>query len=238
MPQPATHFAWTVPADGYRWADLESAGVVAKPGRWLTAGCHPAGGARLYRPLVEHSGLCRILADTEPSEAGMQAFADRYRPARRGRRDDPAAGDADRRPGRRRREAGVWPADPAAALGHRALGAGHGRRRRALAPAHPLGPEGGWVGYDSHLGLAPGAPPPAGGARARDDLERQTQGPAGEVLQHGDVVRPAFIWVGQKVNEALKDRVSPQLRWNQARTALSLQLVPSSLGGALWLQLA
>ena len=66
----------------------------------------------------------------------------------------------------------------------------------------------------------------------------QIHGLAGEALQPGDVVRPALILVRQKINEALKERVSPQLCWNQPRTALSLQLVPSSLVAALWLQLA
>ena len=216
-------------------------GVEAKAGRWLTAGL-PMGEAvphRRYRPLVEHSGLCRILADTEPSEAGVLAFADRYG----------LLGEGDEMIQLR-----VTPTGSVLGVGERlavwvrqilllrwvielweqAMAGDVERLRQHIL----WSTDGGWVGYDSHLGLAPGAPPPPEG-RVWDMIwNAQIHGLAGEALQPGDVVRPALILVRQKINEALKERVSPQLCWNQPRTALSLQLVPSSLVAALWLQLA
>ena len=238
MPQPATHFTWIVATAGYRWLDTESAGLEAKPGRWLTAD-QPAGGARVYRPLLEHSGLCRILADTEPTEVGVLAFADQFGLL--------GAGDAmiqvqatpagalvgtgetlavwQRQIGRLRMVIELWEAAVAGDV-------------ERLAQHILWAPDASWVAYDTHA-----ASPPESGPRplgwGRETIWRlQIDGPAGEALKVGDLVRPAFMWVGQKVNEVLKEEVSPQLRWNADRTALSLQLVPRSLAGALWLQLA
>src|SRR4051794_6788740 len=77
MPEPWHQFAQRVAVAGYRWKDLHTAGLQARSGRWLTPR-DPDGYARLDRPLAEHSGLCRNLAAIEPTEPGVQAFADQF----------------------------------------------------------------------------------------------------------------------------------------------------------------
>ena len=60
----------------------------------------------------------------------------------------------------------------------------------------------------------------------------------GEPFQPGDLVGPALSVVRHHVNKQLEERAAPRLAWSAERPALELRLEPSSLLGALWLQLA
>jgi hypothetical protein len=183
--------------------------------------------------------LCCILAATEPSEAGVQAFADQFGLLGTGAEmiqvKQTAMGSV------------VGIGEPLSVwrhlIGHlRAVielweqaVAGDVER---LAQHIRWSPDGPWVAYDTHAATqigADGPPPDWGGEMIW--MER-LHGPLHEAMKPGDLVRPAFTWVAQKVNEALKDGVATQLGWNAERTALRLQLMPTSLAGAVWLQLA
>ena len=54
----------------------------------------------------------------------------------------------------------------------------------------------------------------------------------------GDLVKPALHYVQSVINKQLQGRASPGLLWDTDRERLGLYIIPDSLIGALWLQLA
>lgn len=84
-------FLWQVPESGFEWIDArmpagakEAWKLVAAETRDWTIGRSlvelPSSRAQVYEPLQDHPALCRIFADTDPSESGILVFANRYGP--------------------------------------------------------------------------------------------------------------------------------------------------------------
>jgi hypothetical protein len=238
MPEPAHQFVHRVAAAGYGWIDAETAAVESHAGRWLTPR-EPGRNARTYAPLAEHSGLCRILAATEPSEAGVRAFADSFGLLGMGTEmiqiQRTATGSA------------VGIGEPLSAwqqqigylrsvieLWEHAVAGDVERLSEHILWA----PDGTWVAFDTHAATPIGTDGPPLGWGRETIWNRRPHGPPEEALKPGDLVRPALTWVAQTINRFLKDEVATELRWNAERTALKLQLMPRNLAGAAWLQLA
>ena len=60
-----------------------------------------------------------------------------------------------------------------------------------------------------------------------------------ERFQHGDVLKPARLYLQEVVNKSLAELVAPRLLWKAPdRNEMGLFMVPSTLIGCLWLQLA
>jgi hypothetical protein len=60
-----------------------------------------------------------------------------------------------------------------------------------------------------------------------------------ERFQHGDILKPARFYLQEVVNKSLAELVSPRLLWKAPdRNEMGLFMVPSTLIGCLWLQLA
>jgi len=60
-----------------------------------------------------------------------------------------------------------------------------------------------------------------------------------ERFEYGDVLKPARFYLQEVVNESLAKSVAPRLLWKAPdRNEMGLYMVPSSLIGCLWLQLA
>jgi hypothetical protein len=238
MPEPWHQFAQEVALAGYRWKDLDTSSVQTRSGRWLTPR-DPDGHARVDRPLAEHSGLCRILAATEPSEAGVQAFADQFGLLGTGAEmlqvKQTATGAVvgigeplsawQHQIGRLRSVIDVW---------EQAVAGDVERLARHIRWAA----DGTRVDYVTDAAVQVGADGPPPGWEGETIWMERHDGPLEEAVKPGDLVRPAFTWVARRVNQALKDAVATQLGWNAERTALRLQLMPRSLAGAAWLQLA
>jgi hypothetical protein len=60
-----------------------------------------------------------------------------------------------------------------------------------------------------------------------------------ERFEHGEVLKPARLYLQEVTNQSLARLVAPQLLWKASdRNQMGLFMVPSSLIGCLWLQLA
>jgi hypothetical protein len=60
-----------------------------------------------------------------------------------------------------------------------------------------------------------------------------------ERIEHGEVVKPARLYLQEVVNQSLVELVAPRLLWKAPdRNEMGLFLVPSTLIGGVWLQLA
>ena len=60
-----------------------------------------------------------------------------------------------------------------------------------------------------------------------------------ERFEHGEVLKPARLYLQEVVNHSLAELVAPRLLWKAPdRNEMGLFLVPSTLIGGLWLQLA
>ena len=84
MPDIPLQFLWRVAKGGYRWLDTRPGFEPHQPRQPFLTDSRPIGaeGFRVlqYRPLAAFPGLFRVFADTEPSQDGIKAFADRFGP--------------------------------------------------------------------------------------------------------------------------------------------------------------
>lgn len=265
----ATVFFVEVPTAGFQWVDAERAptadrtqaelGEVA--GRYLTAGCaYAATDVIRYDPRKAQPALFHLLAEIEPSEAGVLAFASRY-----GHLEAPpylklislpekleAAGTP--RP-YRVMELGygepleVW-ADHIFAM-RRVLElweAASAATNPAREPWDTAGSDRERVGRETLAARltwceARGPYGPRITYHGEDGTE--TAVPCAEILDllglpSGDLVFAARYLIQQELNARLDNRTRVRQVWGTPRGThrLELAIVPAGLAGAIWLQLA
>lgn len=223
------YFRWQVALGGYCWLDLDAPSgklrVMATglaDGLWTTE----------YRPLEDPdtSGLFRIFAEAEDSEAGFLAFANKYGSLLE--RGDPGETSMFTVQG--------WP-------GHEP-GAGWGERletwatevhdmRRCVQLWDALRNQNLPMLRDSmevHCERAGGAwvVPRDGGQHVYLPEEVATQAPG------VDLVKAAYIYIAALSNERLGEHTAPRLLYSPKKQRPLVFLMPRNLLGALWLQFA
>jgi hypothetical protein len=240
-------FRWSVPEDGYRWVQAcvyvtqGEASRLEDVSRWvLTSGLATGMHYRKwqYAPLQNNSGLFRTFAQLpmENRDAILE-FANRYGQLGIGRLTDIeveqdqkiVAGfwgetweDWKQAIEEMRRAVEVWRlVDARDRVGLSRLI----RRKNEL-----------WI-YDSHPELrdvetpeAFAVPPPG---RVSEKID-----PVLDLFTPDDVFTPAEFLVQRWINQHLKGRATPQLRYDPDRGRRVLQIIPESLLSAMWLQFA
>jgi hypothetical protein len=225
MRQPSSpfQFFWQVPKGGHHWAE----GCLPGEATPQSVLCWQSPTGREYAPLQEHTGLFREFAGTGETPEAVLAFANRYGSLGIARPLSPPPGS---------REPRVYGEPFAEWCAH----------IRALREQVNLGDmvRRGDVERLAQLvlwqkGTAPGERLCV--VYPRSYTEPQSAhlgGGQGEPFHPGDVIGPALASLQTNVNGHLQGRVSPQLLHIPRRGEMGLYLVPSSLLGALWLQLA
>ena len=239
-------FNWHVAESGYRWLDhgsTEFVGTVGTP-PFLTeapASEQSSPWLRQYRPLEEFSGLFRVFAGTELTRVAILAFANRFGPLG-GNLSIPIVENVQK----------TQPIDFGEML------FAWGQEIRAMWDVVKL-----WdlVRKADHMGLRECIvwsekprmvvyEPPLGttarGMTIRSGPARALAVIAGENLRSdlfesfrpGDLVEPAYWYLRHIVNEHLKDRASARLLQSRQGNRPTVNLIPTGLIGALWLQCA
>jgi hypothetical protein len=232
-------FAWPVPDAPYRLVDLDYESPSVMRGTYLTTGVtkeYASFRARWYEPLVQHSGLFREFADLE-SEETIVRFASSYG----------ALG------GQLRQDIFVSPAERA---DHPVLCDGELLKRwwseiRAMRDAIQLWE---WVRAEDVDSLAGYLAPreidlnqvPIGALpfeEANKRYPRTLLGSESRLARYarfapGDVLGPALAAVQDEINIRLEYETAGLLLWDPSERQHTLRIVPRSLRGALWLQLA
>jgi hypothetical protein len=247
MPDIPLQFPWRIAQTGYRWLDTRPALEPHEPRQLFLTDGRPLGaqGHRVkeYLPLSAYTGLFREFADTEPSQAGINAFADRFGPLGRNvAREIPLSDQRNPRgePLGAGESLAAWNEEIltmrlAIELWEAARNGDIGRLERVIFWKE----DGSGVQIKSHPDLARGQlpEPPAhvergwiAAAHLDDDVHRR--------FIQGDLVKPALHYVQSKINAKLEGRASPRLLWDKNRERLGLYIVPDGLVGALWLQFA
>jgi hypothetical protein len=253
MPTELFEFSWEVPPQGYEW-------VYAKPGTGPTRALQVhsraekrkaslylvpsspemTGPMRRYQPLIQETGLFQILADTETTEAGILAFANRY-----GRLGDTGMdivrASQTKHPQstvRRGESYDAW-MDTILALRFciRLWRLAKENDRRSL-PQYIR-----WLADDEVVCASDpqwftvplNTPIPAG---HRSWKIRLDWAPGfREHIHPGDMILPALYSVQFEINRHLSG-VGATLLWNRTHTRQELCFVPLHLSSALWLQFA
>jgi len=243
-------FHWEVPEGGFHWVDARPQGgnvleavaaadatehtlpVLIRQSAWLQP-------SRRYAPLVEETGLFRILAEVELSREGLLAFANRYGWLGNTRVTvfDPkfeGPGQIACRPGE------LWRAWMEAVKSlHLAV------HLWEMARAHDkagLAQHVRWVDEDlvycfsdphwTNSPIEDSLPP---GERCWN-IRRSTEDQFLNICP-GDLVVPALYCVQFEMNRQLQD-TSARLLWNRSHTRQELCFVPPHLLAAVWLQFA
>jgi len=111
------------------------------------------------------------------------------------------------------------------------------RWQDAVPPrGHSLGGVAGWV-YDSHPDLPPIWVDPVRGAPSPQRTTQLIQ-PVLDLFRPGDVLVPASFMVQRWINNHLQEHVAPRLVYQLDRGKRVMQIVPSNLLSAMWLQFA
>jgi hypothetical protein len=236
MADEMTDFLWRVSTSGYKWSDLEAAPLMnadALEGkiRVLTDGV-PLGvqyAFSRYTPLLEFSGLFRTFAlDTEPTEDGILAFANKY--GTLGLQASVLIPSLD---GRSNVGAGETLASWTGELLDMRLAVNlwDAARHRNTSG---LGRLVHWNDYGVYYQPDASRFAAIAGKDTRPDILAR--------LERGDLIAPAYWHLQRVVNEKLdRHNVTGRLLWDSSdRTGqqLTVRLVPKSLIGCLWLQLA
>ncbi len=213
MPDDIVEFQWNVHEGGYQWTDTTSADATPKRGPFLTDN-RPIGArgfnVKRYKPLSLYSGLFRTFASTEPTNASIKSFADRF---------------------------GLLGGDVATMIvlpdykKRRGQLVGVGERSRAWhreilimrqmvdlwdkarnGDVEGLAPHIRWrngeVYYDSHPDLGPKERPKRPAVRTVARISAGSSYDLSQLYPNRDLVGPAFSYVQQAVNDRLKDCVS------------------------------
>jgi hypothetical protein len=247
MPDILLQFPCRVAKSGYTWVATHPAfGSDQRPASFLTDG-RPIGAAGLrsmeYQPLAAFPGLFRVFADTEPSQAGIKAFADRFGPLGGNiERQIPLSDQPNAKgvPLGTGEPLGAWNEEIlmmrfAIDIWEAARNGDVGRLERVIFWRE----DGSGVQILSHPELPDGQLPDPpdrverawiAGTHLGDDM-------LGRFVR-GDLVKPALHYVQSTINRQLEGRASPRLLWDAQRERLSLYIMPEGLIGALWLQFA
>ena len=230
---------WDVSNDGYEWIESREAhSEDAKKELFLTEGV--ASGKtfqqKRYRPLQDHSGLFRIFADVEPTEAGILGFANKYgllggdvsghiRISTPGKPDSIEVGEPIKKWKDQIGLMGwVWDLWQAAQT----------RKVEEVSRLLNLREEGKDSSIPAEILFVPG------GFKLSGQIIKSPEDHPGtpSTLDPKDIVKSALLLVQHLVNEQLARKVFPYLLWSIDATGLGLGMQPTSLLGALWLQLA
>jgi hypothetical protein len=254
-------FYWLVPQGGYHWhqaqiyhqpgpkpAAMTQASRLDKDVHWVLTEDITLGQEfrrKRYAPLQEYPALFRALAQlaTDDRQA-ILSFANRYgglgveRPCHilgRPQTPFPPRGETHQQWMESiealRRAVTIWELfkagdQPALARYIR------WRQQQYAADGVTVTHAGGWV-YDSHPDLPPGeAPPPPG------RTQELIMPPVPELFQAGEAALPALFLVQRWINKHLEGQVAPRLLYQLDTGHQVLQMVPSTLLSAAWLQLA
>ena len=255
-------FYWDVDQGGYQWEDVALFCPSEKEPKppYLTAGPIKSGRRSWvrYQPLRRDTGLFRTFIETEPTNAGIRDFANKF---------GLLGGDVTL----------VLSFPQPTAQSPTAIEPGHGEplhkwvceilhmrqivRLWDMAKAHDVqglsqyirwNKEKDSILYDSHPDLEeeidlpvelekfyPGEEVTTPILHVRHWIATPGEWSVPlERFRYDDVIQPALYYVQRIVNEQLKGHVSARLLWAPDRTKLDLCFVPGSLRDALWLQFA
>lgn len=216
--------------------------LVAKPQQFLTTGLSVnARGFAVarYSPLADYTGLFRSFAETPITPEGIQQFANRY-----GLLGGRHTVEIElRKKGQRNKDIGLgetfdsWQEQiffirEAINLWDLARRGDSQRLSKFVTPRNVPGDEG--VEYSSRDLLADTEE-----FGWYEKIASKRSSPALlEEFRSGDIIRPTQFLVQEWINRFLHREVSPRMLWDVHRTRIGLYIVPHSLIGALWLQLA
>lgn len=238
-----THpFIWTISPGGYsitRTRRIDPGAPDDKERDYLTdgrpVGVH-GGGAKIYQPLKEFTGLFRNFIEIGMSKERVLDFAERH-----GFLGPPlrvmislGKGDEGKHVVGVGEEAFQWMVEAQAMADVVRLWDATRDGNLEYLSRHIIWNEHG-VHFDSH--------PEAGKEMPAPPFYRTIKniGPPGGSpgqFEPGDLVRPTLSHIQYSINEHLKNSASPKLLWHENETRLGLFVVPHGLLGALWLQLA
>ncbi len=242
-------FTWDVDVDGYQVVDSFPIVEFGNPdtsrfARYLTDGRSLPSDSFLvnrYAPLIMEPGLFRTFARTEPHEAAILAFANRYgtlggevrtmiafAPDAKGSHSRFAWGEAlnewCNRILRMRNAVSLWD------MVHNNR---HEQLQRHITWTETT------VGYCSDPDWTPGEQRAAPYViENRMIAARDLPGGLFSAFERGDVITPALYHLQHVINEHLQPGISPRLLWDKTGSELSMFFVPSNLIGAMWLQFA
>ncbi|MBZ5727444.1 MAG: hypothetical protein LAP87_20915 [Acidobacteriia bacterium] len=230
MADELTKFAWRVPSTGHRWIDGQSIGGDSSSAqRFLVEEAQPGelAPADEYNPLHEpsHSALFKTFAETESSEEGIQHFADRF-----GRLGGSAKESVEVQGGTGRFSEGeplhIWRSE---ILAMRTLirlwDLVENRDQAGLREFIEWKEDAAFLRLPSTAGR--------GHARVSAAIKESPQ------LKRGETLTAAVYFLQDLVNDKLAHHgVRARLLWDAKRAEYGLRLVPESLIGCLWLQLA
>jgi hypothetical protein len=226
MPDDLSYFIWSVPESGYQWLRTQAGGQ-ERPGNELFLVDAKPSTLRRYYPLEQENGLFRTFAGTEPTEAGILKFANRYGSLGAGLMIRVAPG---KEPGSHRLGHGepmrAWYSELSdmrelIALWDAARTANHGPLAEVIKWHGSRG-----VSYES-------------GREVFDWIATDREPELLSQFRQGDLVMPALHYLQRHVNKKLADcGVTSRLLWDRKYTRLSLYIVPNNLIGCLWLQFA
>jgi hypothetical protein len=247
MPEIPLQFRWQVAAGGYHWRETRPSLQPDQQHRPFLTDGRPSGAAgwrlREYLPLSEFPGLFREFADTDPSQDGIVAFANRFGLL--------GGGVTQRVPLHNQSASKATPVGNGEALHAWTDEILTMRLTAELWEAARKGDvgwleqvifwekDGSGVQLLSHPELPAGElpEPPTlverawiAGTHLGDDVLAR--------FVPGDLVKPALHYVQSIINRQLQGRASPRLLWDGNRERLGLYIVPDGLIGALWLQFA
>ena len=239
-----SEFQWDVHKDGYHWIDTFTADPKKEEDTFLTdRNPNGASGFTIYRymPLALYSGLFRVFAEIEPTREAIRAFADRFGLLGGSAAKSIALPEPRPKEGYYIGTGEVWSVWRKEVITmRRAVDLWEKAR---LADVESLAQVIRWndkgVQYVSASELGQEVRPDQPWNDTFAWIATEFVNP--ELLdrfRRDDVIEPALYYVQRVVNERLKGRVSPRLLWDHDRPRLGLQMVPSSLAGALWLQFA
>lgn len=236
-------FRWDVDLDGYtvlETTEIDLFRPAIGPRRYLTHAKPRTGReqylAKVYSPLVTQPGLFREFADLALTEPAVLAFANRYGllggAVTKAIRPDPSNATS---------QDSVWGEAVAEWFAEIVFLRNAARLWDWLSNGDyaSLGRHIKWrnasVSYDSTPEVD-GSEPPAqmhsliASPLLDDELFRQ--------LRPGDLTLPTLLEIQRQVNERLRKGISPQLLIDGSKASLAMYFVPSSLIGAMWLQLS
>ena len=239
MSDEIVEFYWEVSKRGYEWIEAQKADSdAASKGLFLTVGLTSGRvmDRNRYRPLQDHSGLFRIFSEVEPTEEGILGFANKYgllgadvttniRIPIPGKPDTMGVGEPiDKWKDQialMRRVLDVWELARAGDLEglSRLIHAKEKLKDISMSQSISSGLSG--LVMSGQIILSPEGHP--------------------EILEEaraGDLVKSALLQVQYRVNEQLRGLTSPRILWDIDGTRLGLGIQPTSLLGAMWLQLA
>jgi hypothetical protein len=241
-------FNWHVAENGYRWLEDVSPAFVRTGGTppFLTealASEQSSPWLRQYRPLEEFSGLFRVFAGTELTRVAILAFANRFGPLG-GKLSIPipiVENAQETQPIDFGEELHAWGIEIRAMwdvvkLWDLVRKADH----KSLQECIVWWEKPRMVVYEPPVGTTVrGRPIRSGPAREITVIAGENlRSDLFESFRPGDVVEPAYWHLRHIVNERLKDRASARLLQSRQGNRPTVNLIPTGLIGALWLQCA